>query len=81
MEGCDDNESVRTDIKSSAGEVVFLPGVQDKPQMSIHRIRLDDLEPVLVTYSAAASTQFNEPHNRIPTSYRSGKATDISFQG
>lgn len=49
MEGCDDNESVRTDIKSSAGEVVFLPGVQDKPQMSIYRNPLDDLEPVLVT--------------------------------
>jgi len=43
MEGCDDNESVRTDIKSSVGEVVFLPGIQDKPQMSIYRNPLDDL--------------------------------------
>jgi hypothetical protein len=81
MEGCDGNESVRTDIKSSSGEVVFLPGIQDKPHMSIYGNPLDDLEPVLVTYSAAALTQFNEPHNRILTSSRSGKATDISFQG
>ena len=81
MEGCDDNESVWTDIKSSAGEVVFLPGIQDKPHRFIHRNPLDDLEPVLGTYSAAASTQFNEPHDRIPTSYRSEEATDISFQG
>jgi hypothetical protein len=73
-ECCDGSESVRRNIKFGAGGLVFLPGVQGKPHKFIHRNPLDDLEPVLVTYSAAASTQFNEPHERVPTSSRSGKS-------